>query len=123
LDYLPPEVLLNVEAEDVGKRGAVPFEKGVKAVAKDVLHAHAPSIRPEFSERIEKARRSERDLVVADLVKRVVSKGLGLIGGVEIDETVAEGLGGVANALRQISVRVYQRKASAGSGVLAGERL
>ena len=123
-DNLFAKGLVGIETKDVRKRRSVLLQKRIEAVAKHMLHAHAPCIRPQLLQCFEKAGRRQRNLVVPDTAKRVVAERLTRGGGVEVVQPIAQDwLGDIAKALRQVPVRIDQGKPASSRQVLPREHL
>jgi|GEM_PF-7106108 len=84
-----------------------------------MLHADAPSVRPEFAKGVEKTRHGQRYFVVPDPSKGIVPEGLPGVWRVEVPHALALMiLNTRSDTLNQVAVWVYERKPAAGSEIL-----
>src|SRR5665213_126194 len=63
---------VGLQLENIRERRSIPLKKRIEAVAQDMLHAHAPCVRPYLLERFEEAGNRERYLVRPHTPKGIV---------------------------------------------------
>ena len=84
----PSELLVGEDAQHVVERRVRLLQERHEHVAQDVLHAHAPRVRPHLLEDIHHAGSGERDPILPDMAQRIVAVRLARIGGVQIDDVI-----------------------------------
>ena len=90
------------------------LEERHEHVAQDVLHAHAPRLRPHLLEHIHHAGSGERDAILPDMAQGIVAVWLVRIRRVEIDDVSASRRrDACGDARHEIAVRIDQREAVA----------
>ena len=87
------ELLVGKDAQHVVERGIPLLQERHENVAQDVLHAHAPRVRPHLLEDIHHAGSGESDTILPDMAKWIVTERLVRIGGVEIDDVIPRNSG------------------------------
>jgi hypothetical protein len=78
-----------------------------------VLHADAPGVGPEFAKCLEKTSGRERDPVVANASKWIVSERLGGVGGIEIEQPATKPRWSIVHDLRcEVAVWIDEGEAA-----------
>ena len=115
----PSELLVGEDAQHFVERRVRLLQERHEHVAQDVLHAHAPRVRPHLLEDIHHAGSGERDPILPDMAQRIVAVRLARIGGVQIDDVMPpRRRNACRNARDKIAVRVDQGEAVAAFQVL-----